>query len=148
MSISLKSLIMKKLFQLHFLLTPPPPKFPLLRCTAAAFSTAKTKVISQINPNPSTKAKVKSGFVASQVKRRTRSDRELDEENFLKYHGNDNRDHIPVMLGEVLDVFASVPLRSFVDCTLGAAGHSSAVSDSSLRRFRFWYLFRFLIFWT
>ncbi|XP_040972942.1 ribosomal RNA small subunit methyltransferase H isoform X1 [Gossypium hirsutum] len=38
--------------------------------------------------------------------------------------------HIPVMLGEVLDVFSSnlKPLSSFVDCTLGAAGHASAVS--------------------
>lgn len=61
------------------------------------------------------------------VKRRTRSGRELDEETFSKHYGNQNSAHIPVMLGEVLDVFASVPLSSFVDCTLGAAGHSSAI---------------------
>lgn len=40
--------------------------------------------------------------------------------------------HIPVMLGEVLDVFSSnlKPLSSFVDCTLGAAGHASAIIQS------------------
>ncbi|KAK3000981.1 hypothetical protein RJ639_020942 [Escallonia herrerae] len=59
------------------------------------------------------------------VKRRTRSEIEFDEETVLRF--GDSGTHIPVMLGEVLEVFASVPLRSFVDCTLGAAGHSSAV---------------------
>ncbi|KAK3026266.1 hypothetical protein RJ639_040478 [Escallonia herrerae] len=59
------------------------------------------------------------------VKRRTRSEIEFDEETVLRF--GDSGTHIPVMLGEVLEVFSSVPLRSFVDCTLGAAGHSSAV---------------------
>lgn len=63
----------------------------------------------------------------SQVKRRTRSEKELDEVTFLKHYGNDNSSHVPVMLGEVLDVFTSVTLRSFLDCTLGAAGHSSTI---------------------
>ena len=67
------------------------------------------------------------------MKRRTRSDREIDEDSLLKYYGNDNScPHVPVLVGEVLDVFASVPLRSFVDCTLGAAGHSSAVCVSAV----------------
>lgn len=61
------------------------------------------------------------------MKRRTRSDKVLDEEVFSKHYGNVNSAHVPVMLGEVLDVFASVPLSSFVDCTLGAAGHSSEI---------------------
>ncbi|EEF42133.1 s-adenosyl-methyltransferase mraw, putative [Ricinus communis] len=52
-------------------------------------------------------------------KRRTRSDKEFE------YKENDN--HVPVLLGEVIDVFSSLHLRSFVDCTLGAAGHSSAI---------------------
>ncbi|XP_057958825.1 uncharacterized protein LOC131151591 isoform X2 [Malania oleifera] len=61
------------------------------------------------------------------AKRRTRSDRELDREQVERY--GDGGSHIPVMLGEVLEVFASsaTPLRSFVDCTLGSAGHSSAI---------------------
>lgn len=70
---------------------------------------------------------------AAVVKRRTRSDKEFDEDAVLRY--GDSATHIPVMLGEVLDVFASLQLRSFVDCTLGAAGHSSAVSTFS--RFSF-----------
>ncbi|KAL2544483.1 mraW methylase family protein [Forsythia ovata] len=61
------------------------------------------------------------------LKRRTRSDKELDEEIFLKHYGNGDYVHVPVMLGEVLDVFASMRLDSFVDCTLGAGGHSSAI---------------------
>ncbi|KAI4379711.1 hypothetical protein MLD38_005973 [Melastoma candidum] len=60
------------------------------------------------------------------LKRRTRSSRELDDEILRKYEGVCS--HIPVMLGEVLDVFApSRRLESFLDCTIGAAGHSSAV---------------------
>ncbi|GLJ11159.1 hypothetical protein SUGI_0144890 [Cryptomeria japonica] len=35
--------------------------------------------------------------------------------------------HSPVLLKEVLKVFEARPLGSFVDCTLGAAGHSSAI---------------------
>ncbi|XP_059663022.1 uncharacterized protein LOC132308806 [Cornus florida] len=61
----------------------------------------------------------------SLVKRRTRSGKEFDEETVMQF--GDMATHIPVMLGEVLEVFASPSLRSFVDCTLGAAGHSSAI---------------------
>ncbi|OMO91102.1 S-adenosyl-L-methionine-dependent methyltransferase, MraW [Corchorus olitorius] len=65
-------------------------------------------------------------------KRRTRSLRDCDIEIEEKEVNNDSCAHIPVMLGEVLDVFSpnSKPLCSFVDCTLGAAGHASAVSLS------------------
>ncbi|KAG6525795.1 hypothetical protein ZIOFF_015766 [Zingiber officinale] len=34
------------------------------------------------------------------------------------------------MLGEVLDAFRSHCLRSFINCTLGAAGHSAAIVDA------------------
>jgi len=57
-------------------------------------------------------------------KRRTRSEKEYEE--LHSFHQTEG--HVPVMLGEVVDVFSSLPLRSFIDCTLGAAGHSSAVS--------------------
>lgn len=58
---------------------------------------------------------------------------QLKEQHFaslLPLQGGGDGDgdgHIPVMLGEVLQVFHSRPLHSFVDCTLGAAGHSSAI---------------------
>ncbi|KAI3996416.1 hypothetical protein MKX01_021655 [Papaver californicum] len=69
------------------------------------------------------------------LKRRTRSNRVFEiPEDFhhqLIIHGENSKinSHIPVMLGEVLEVFQKhpSPLRSFVDCTLGAAGHSSAI---------------------
>lgn len=57
-------------------------------------------------------------------KRRTRSEKEYEE--LHSFHQTES--HVPVMLGEVVDVFSSLTLRSFIDCTLGAAGHSSAVS--------------------
>lgn len=57
-------------------------------------------------------------------KRRTRSSREYEIADGDEVPSS----HVPVMLGEVLDIFSSVRLRSFVDCTLGAAGHSSSVS--------------------
>lgn len=56
-------------------------------------------------------------------KRRTRSEKEYEE--LHSFHETES--HVPVMLGEVVDVFSSLPLRSFIDCTLGAAGHSSAI---------------------
>ncbi|XP_030948652.1 uncharacterized protein LOC115972483 [Quercus lobata] len=67
--------------------------------------------------------------VVVKEKRRTRSDKALDEHAIQSYVGDGGAaaPHIPVMLGEVVDVFSSKPLRSFVDCTVGAAGHSSAI---------------------
>ncbi|KAL0393828.1 UNVERIFIED_CONTAM: Ribosomal RNA small subunit methyltransferase H [Sesamum latifolium] len=115
-----KSLIKKLLFR------PPSvfaqPKFSALHCSVAAaprrtYSTLRNKNKSEKNQKQKTEL-----F----VKRRTRSERELDGE-FLKQYGNESAAHVPVMLGEVLDVFASVPLKSFVDCTLGAGGHSAAI---------------------
>lgn len=71
-------------------------------------------------------AKPKSAAALEVVKRRTRSDKEFDEDYIMRYGDKDS--HIPVLLGEVLDVFSpSFRLRSFVDCTLGAAGHSLAI---------------------
>ncbi|CAA7394083.1 unnamed protein product [Spirodela intermedia] len=78
-----------------------------------------------------------------QVKRRTRSDSEFDLEAYSQNlaeqsaraveKGEIRTDfegvvaHVPVMLGEVLQVFHRRRLRSFVDCTVGAGGHSSAI---------------------
>ncbi|OEL29404.1 hypothetical protein BAE44_0009574 [Dichanthelium oligosanthes] len=59
------------------------------------------------------------------LKRRTRSAAAFDADLYGR-HGHAH--HVPVLLGEVLAAFRRPrPLRSFVDCTLGAAGHSLAV---------------------
>ncbi|XP_021276627.1 uncharacterized protein LOC110410981 [Herrania umbratica] len=71
-------------------------------------------------------------------KRRTRSlrdcdieieEKEEDDSSSTSVMMQQTQTHVPVMLGEVLDVFSSnsKPLCSFVDCTLGAAGHASAI---------------------
>ncbi|CAN0893435.1 Ribosomal RNA small subunit methyltransferase H [Linum grandiflorum] len=70
------------------------------------------------------KAAAEAAAKNKKEKRRTRSDKEHD--SCLDFYSN-YQDHVPVMLREVIDVFSSLPLRSFVDCTLGAAGHSSAI---------------------
>lgn len=98
--------------------------------TTTSNKNKKKKNKSKQNQNPSTSSSSRRGVTEALVKRRTRSEKEFDEESVLRY--GDSCSHIPVMLGEVLEVFASLPLRSFVDCTLGAAGHSSAVSSSFL----------------
>ncbi|MCD7449933.1 hypothetical protein HAX54_002458 [Datura stramonium] len=112
---------------------PPPLKFHDLRLHGScSFSTSasihsKNRKNRVRNVEKSSNSSVINQSKLSQVKRRTRSEKELDEETFLKHYGNDNSAHVPVLLGEVLDVFTSVTLRSFLDCTLGAAGHSSAI---------------------
>ncbi|TYJ24762.1 hypothetical protein E1A91_A07G001200v1 [Gossypium mustelinum] len=91
-----------------------------------------------ITTDTSKKKKKEKGL--AKEKRRTRSLRGGDI-HILKEEDDDSsssstimmqQSHIPVMLGEVLDVFSSnlKPLSSFVDCTLGAAGHASAIIQS------------------
>ncbi|XVF10520.1 hypothetical protein REPUB_Repub07fG0190100 [Reevesia pubescens] len=77
----------------------------------------------------SKKKKKEKGSGLEKEKRRTRSLRDGDIE---KNKQQSQLPHIPVMLGEVLDVFSSYskPLHSFVDCTLGAAAHASAIIQS------------------
>ncbi|KAL0736146.1 hypothetical protein Bca4012_012356 [Brassica carinata] len=74
-------------------------------------------------------AKATAEAVVKKEKRRTRSSREY-EIGGADGDGEVPSSHVPVMLGEVMDVFSSVRLRSFVDCTLGAAGHSSSIIQS------------------
>lgn len=74
--------------------------------------------------------KEKSFLSAESLVKRTRSNKELDEDVIEQHLSVDS--HIPVMVGEVLDVFSSSSnrqLHSFVDCTVGAGGHSSTVSN-------------------
>ncbi|KAI3986384.1 hypothetical protein MKX01_002229 [Papaver californicum] len=93
-------------------------------------NTQKKKNVGVSSPSSSS-----SGGGEEKLKRRTRSKRVFeipeDFQHQLLIHGENSKinSHIPVMLGEVLEVFEKhpSPLRSFVDCTLGAAGHSSAI---------------------
>lgn len=121
---SAKSLIKKLLF--HSPPSPPsrasPLRFSVSAITRATYGTLRNKSKSET----SKKQKQKADLL---VKRRTRSERELDEDGFSKQYGDENSPHVPVMLGEVLDVFSSISLKSFVDCTLGAGGHSAAVGE-------------------
>ncbi|TKY58212.1 Ribosomal RNA small subunit methyltransferase H [Spatholobus suberectus] len=77
------------------------------------------------------KKKENAKAALAKEKRRTRSDKQFNKDAVIeRCNVNDtdtNSSHIPVMLGEVLDVFSTSSLTSFVDCTLGAAGHSTAV---------------------
>ncbi|XP_047972616.1 ribosomal RNA small subunit methyltransferase H [Salvia hispanica] len=119
-SASAKS-IFKKLLLLN-----SPQKFSPARfaASATAYSAIRNRGKSKIKSEPNQQQKQKAELL---VKRRTRSDRELDEDVFSKHYGDDSSAHVPVMLGEVLDAFATVNLKSFVDCTLGAGGHSAAI---------------------
>ncbi|KAJ8471607.1 hypothetical protein OPV22_025950 [Ensete ventricosum] len=63
------------------------------------------------------------------LKKRTRSGAKFDGGLYRRY-ADPARGHVPVMLGEVLDAFGTLHLRSFVDCTLGAAGHSAAIIEA------------------
>ncbi|KAM5566223.1 ribosomal RNA small subunit methyltransferase H [Rosa sericea] len=90
--------------------------------TSAAHSLSRSTTTSKKKKQQQQKQKQR---VAVKEKRRTRSDREFDINRY-----GDSAFHIPVLLGEVIDVFPpSKPLRRFVDCTVGAAGHSSAIIE-------------------
>ncbi|MED6133480.1 hypothetical protein PIB30_028546 [Stylosanthes scabra] len=87
-----------------------------------SFSTVNSSIRS--TTTTSTKKQKQKSALAKE-KRRTRSDKDFDMDAVMERC--ESRHHIPVMLAEVLDVFSTRSLTSFVDCTLGAAGHSSAV---------------------
>lgn len=118
-------------------LPPPPVRFTIRAERSLATNTDnaisngndKTKKKKQKKKrNEESEGKKKSALLAAKKekeKRRTRSEREFGGNSCFELRDNGN--HIPVMLGEVVDVFSSLNLRSFVDCTLGAAGHSSVV---------------------
>ncbi|KAL7159742.1 hypothetical protein ABFS83_01G048100 [Erythranthe nasuta] len=122
---SAKSLIKKLLF--HSPSAPPSITSPLRFSAASTITKATYGSITSKSRSRSEPTKKQKQKADQLLKRRTRSEREIDEDDFSKLYGNDNSAHVPVMLGEVLDVFASISLKSFVDCTLGAAGHSVAM---------------------
>ncbi|CAN1268757.1 Ribosomal RNA small subunit methyltransferase H [Linum perenne] len=114
---------------------PPPPSSSIRRIDArgvAASAATVTTSTSSSDDSKKRRRKEKERKKAAEEaaaknkkeKRRTRSDKEHDSS--LDFYSN-YQDHVPVMLREVVDVFSSLPIRSFVDCTIGAAGHSSAI---------------------
>ncbi|KZV48823.1 putative methyltransferase-like protein 15-like [Dorcoceras hygrometricum] len=114
---SAKALIRELLFH------SPPQLSPFTFSISTAVTKATySKLASKNKENRANKQKTEL-----LLKKRTRSGREIDDDGFSKQFGKENSSHVPVLLGEVLDAFASVPLKSFVDCTLGAGGHSAAI---------------------
>ncbi|KAK9076124.1 hypothetical protein SSX86_004457 [Deinandra increscens subsp. villosa] len=122
------------------LLFHPPLTLPPLHCAAgrhrisssllavagySATLSSSTRNKKKLNRKDNSVSSSRRALIDSVVKRRTRSDKKFDEDNFRQFGGTES--HIPVMLGEVLEVFDSRKLHTFVDCTLGAAGHSSAI---------------------
>ncbi|XP_068638309.1 uncharacterized protein [Aristolochia californica] len=89
----------------------------IVQCTRCSASTSSSNVRKQAQ-----RAKVAPD---SYLKRRTRSARVFDHDGVRQYVSEG--EHVPAMLGEVLEVFGRPNLHSFVDCTVGAAGHSSAI---------------------
>ncbi|XP_010929435.1 uncharacterized protein [Elaeis guineensis] len=76
-------------------------------------------------------AKGTASAFADHLTRRTRSGAGFDRYLYRRYaDATGGYAHVPVMLGEVLDVLRHLRLRSFVDCTLGAAGHSAAIIEA------------------
>lgn len=120
----------------HPLLRPHTTNYLLLSNSTTVRSSSSSVRIAKSN-------KHKSEAALAKEKRRTRSNRELDDDALIDLFNNNSLTsssssseahqvvvHVPVMLAEVLDVFSNCSLSSFVDCTLGAAGHSSAVSTT------------------
>lgn len=116
----------------HLFSLRPPPHLPRghsvrvqvrVRCLAALRTRTTNK-----KEKAEAEAEAKA---AERLTRRTRSDSEFDWDLYRRHAsggcGGLGGSHVPVMLGEVLQAFRGLHLRSFVDCTLGAAAHSSAV---------------------
>ncbi|XP_038896155.1 ribosomal RNA small subunit methyltransferase H [Benincasa hispida] len=124
----------------HSLFTCTTPPVRIFRCCSIATAAdvknkakkEKKKNSKNLKASTSVSKSSESSSLSSKLalvkeKRRTRSTKKFDE-NAIQV--GDTAAHIPVMLAEVLDVFSGSsgrPLRSFVDCTVGAGGHSSAI---------------------
>ena len=125
----------RRLFSFHLAIRPREPARALATAaTAVAVPHRRGKhdaVACKATGKPKPKAGSKGGErlrrrpLEEHLKRRTRSAAAFDADLY-GHHGHAH--HVPVLLGEVLAAFRRPrPLRSFVDCTLGAAGHSLAV---------------------
>ncbi|WOL08524.1 hypothetical protein Cni_G17277 [Canna indica] len=100
-----------------------------LAAAAPAAPAASTLVKSNKKKKTDAAKPAAAAVSPDRLKKRTRSGAEFDRGLYRRY-ADPTRGHVPVMLGEVLDAFRSLRLRSFVDCTLGAAGHSAAIIDA------------------
>jgi len=129
----------RRLFSFHLALRPREPARPLATAATAVavphrrgkHDAVACKATGKTKPKAKAKASNKGGErlqrrpLEEHLKRRTRSAAAFDADLYGR-HGHAH--HVPVLLGEVLAAFRRPrPLRSFVDCTLGAAGHSLAV---------------------
>ena len=96
-------------------------------------STGKTKA--RIKAKDTSMWRPQRRELEEHLKRRTRSEGAFDAD---LYRRHSHSHHVPVLLGEVLAAYRRpLPLRSFVDCTLGAAGHSLAVRSPIMFPFTF-----------
>ena len=125
----------RRLFSFHLALRPREPASPLATAAAAVAVPHRRGKHDAVACKATGKTKPKAGSKGGErlrrrpleehLKRRTRSAAAFDTDLYGR-HGHAH--HVPVLLGEVLAAFRRPrPLRSFVDCTLGAAGHSLAV---------------------
>ncbi|XP_072992735.1 uncharacterized protein [Typha latifolia] len=107
----------------HLHAAPFPRRQPQLRtlATVTRFKNKKKKEPLPPPPPPPTPA-----TALDRLKRRTRSATEFDFDLYRRHVDC----HVPVMLNEVLQAFYGCELNSFVDCTLGAGGHSSALIEA------------------
>lgn len=130
----------RRIFSFH--LHAPAPARPLAAAVAVAtpqrrgkHDVASCKATGKTKTKPRSKAKAGKGgerlqrrALEEHLKRRTRSGAAFDAD---LYGRRAHEHHVPVLLGEVLAAFRRPrPLRSFVDCTLGAAGHSLAMMEA------------------
>ncbi|KAF7083432.1 hypothetical protein CFC21_087225 [Triticum aestivum] len=114
----------------------PPGARPLAAVAAAPHSRKRDAVSCKSTGKTRAKSKAKDSTMwrpqrrelEEHLKRRTRSAGAFDP-GLYRRHSHSH--HVPVLLGEVLAAFRRpLPLRSFVDCTLGAAGHSLAMMEA------------------
>ncbi|VAI43447.1 unnamed protein product [Triticum turgidum subsp. durum] len=114
----------------------PPGARPLAAVAAAPHSRKRDAVSCKSTGKTRAKNKAKDTTMwrpqrrelEEHLKRRTRSAGAFDP-GLYRRHSHSH--HVPVLLGEVLAAFRRpLPLRSFVDCTLGAAGHSLAMMEA------------------
>nr|CAB3445536.1 unnamed protein product [Digitaria exilis] len=131
----------RRLFSFHLALQPRAPARPLAAASVGVATPHRRGKHDAVACKATGKAKPKSKAKAGSnnkggerrpleehLKRRTRSAAAFDAGLYGR-HGHAH--HVPVLLGEVLAAFRRPrPLRSFVDCTLGAAGHSLAMMEA------------------
>ncbi|KAM0936754.1 putative 16S rRNA (cytosine(1402)-N(4))-methyltransferase [Dioscorea sansibarensis] len=108
---------------------PSPLHLPIPRRRDALFLQLRVLATQQTKAKGS--KRVAAAASAEHLKKRTRSGIELDRDLYNRYASPAAGGHVPVMLGEVLEAFRPPHrLRSFVDCTLGAGGHSAAIIEA------------------